>query len=514
MWKYFVFAIVFLTCVVAWFFFSEVNASNALWPLSTAFGINLQHYQKSQYFCKGCNLIVLDIDILRADSLDCQQKRGATPFLCSLADKSLFFNNHRSHSDLTRPSIESFLTSTYPVSHGVWNDTLARSPEINFSLMQVLAENGINSYGTLDPANTQLPLEGFISFKDEEHKKSILTNEQNSYFYYYYTDMLHFPYLNREFPESKYLQKIHPDFKNYQTFQTLEVEHLIANIDEYITPLGKKAYANLFNEPEVNKAAIVNLYNSWLSKVGERNKYTKKGWTLVAESAKSYINVSDQQHVSLLQDEYLHQLQLVDSNLKLLFEQNEIDLKRTVVVLRSDHGEEFMEHGQISHNNNFYEEIIRVPFFIYIPNLDRKVEYHGLSQTVDEAPTLLSILGITSPAQFQGYSLLSDFFTSQNTRDFAMGQKSDGGSNSLQYYMKNSTKLIIKKNAKEIEFEMYSLTEDPKEKRTIYEQNIQMAQKMYVEYLDRLKTLITYNSKQLYFNSEGERKHLFEHGYF
>lgn len=46
---------------------------------------------------------------------------------------------------------------------------------------------------------------------------------------------------------------------------------------------------------------------------------------------------------------------------------NEIDLQRTIVVLTSDHGEGFYEHGAYFHNQDLHEESVRVPFIWYIP---------------------------------------------------------------------------------------------------------------------------------------------------
>jgi len=38
-----------------------------------------------------------------------------------------------------------------------------------------------------------------------------------------------------------------------------------------------------------------------------------------------------------------------------------------VVVILSDHGEEFLEHGRLNHGPTVYEEITRVPLLIHLP---------------------------------------------------------------------------------------------------------------------------------------------------
>jgi arylsulfatase A-like enzyme len=81
--------------------------------------------------------------------------------------------------------------------------------------------------------------------------------------------------------------------------------------------------------------------------------------------------------------------------------------KNTLVVLLSDHGEEFMEHGHLTHMTTVYDEVLRVPLIFSLPGVlpqGRRVE--GTAELTDVAPTVLDLLGIDTPASFQGRSLL------------------------------------------------------------------------------------------------------------
>jgi arylsulfatase A-like enzyme len=82
-------------------------------------------------------------------------------------------------------------------------------------------------------------------------------------------------------------------------------------------------------------------------------------------------------------------------------------LGRTVVVLASDHGEAFREHGFEGHARNLYSEVSRVPFIIAPPFLlEPGVR---VSQTVSNAdiwPTLLDLLGLPPLTGADGVSLL------------------------------------------------------------------------------------------------------------
>ena len=44
-------------------------------------------------------------------------------------------------------------------------------------------------------------------------------------------------------------------------------------------------------------------------------------------------------------------------------------MDNTVVVVTSDHGEEFFEHGNCDHVRFLYREIVGVPYILYVPGL-------------------------------------------------------------------------------------------------------------------------------------------------
>ena len=78
--------------------------------------------------------------------------------------------------------------------------------------------------------------------------------------------------------------------------------------------------------------------------------------------------------------------------------------ERTLVILMSDHGEEFQEHGRFLHDQ-LYEELLRVPLILRLPS-GRSGRVEERISLLDLAPTLLDLLGVEPPAQFQGSSLL------------------------------------------------------------------------------------------------------------
>jgi len=79
----------------------------------------------------------------------------------------------------------------------------------------------------------------------------------------------------------------------------------------------------------------------------------------------------------------------------------------TIVIVTSDHGEDLYDPGStLGHGTNFFggDQSTRIPFLMRLPGGPAgKVE--ALTRTVDVAPTLLALLGLTPPATMQGVDL-------------------------------------------------------------------------------------------------------------
>ena len=64
----------------------------------------------------------------------------------------------------------------------------------------------------------------------------------------------------------------------------------------------------------------------------------------------------------------------------------------SVVVVTSDHGEEFLDHGGMEHNHTLYDEMLRVPLIVKAPGLSPHV-VDAQTQSVDLVPTLAWLAG-------------------------------------------------------------------------------------------------------------------------
>jgi arylsulfatase A-like enzyme len=159
-------------------------------------------------------------------------------------------------------------------------------------------------------------------------------------------------------------------------------------------------------------------------------------------------------------DRYDSEIRVVDSAVARLVREARARLAREVVVaLTSDHGEEFREHGGVYHGSSLYDEQVRVPAMLNAPGLSA----HRVSapvESIDLAPTLLRMLGVTPPASMRGDDL----------RDLASGKEATGDPVFSAVIHK---KMVVDWPYKLIAdlrfglFELYDLSRDPHERQNL-----------------------------------------------
>ncbi|HEV8239917.1 MAG TPA: sulfatase [Thermoanaerobaculia bacterium] len=82
-------------------------------------------------------------------------------------------------------------------------------------------------------------------------------------------------------------------------------------------------------------------------------------------------------------------------------------LERTILVVLSDHGESFLEHGNVKHCESVYDSEVRIPLLVRLPRQHRGERIAGPVEALDLAPTLLDLVGLPIDGRgFEGRSLL------------------------------------------------------------------------------------------------------------
>jgi arylsulfatase A-like enzyme len=115
---------------------------------------------------------------------------------------------------------------------------------------------------------------------------------------------------------------------------------------------------------------------------------------------------------------YSAEIRMLDDDVKLLLD--EIDKTgEALIIFTSDHGEEFFEHGKPSHGFTYYEEVMRVPCFVKLPEGYAGVETPSVVadnvDLVNLAPTVLTVLGLEIPAGMSNESFIGE--VPENRRD-------------------------------------------------------------------------------------------------
>jgi Sulfatase len=106
-------------------------------------------------------------------------------------------------------------------------------------------------------------------------------------------------------------------------------------------------------------------------------------------------------------ERYLREIGLVDRELGRLrkFLAKRGLAERTYFIISADHGEGFGEHGTFNHARTAYDELVRVPFFFFLPGRAGQ-ELPAPVTAMDVGPTVLDLFGLPTPGFWMGQSLL------------------------------------------------------------------------------------------------------------
>lgn len=329
------------------------------------------------------NLVIISIDTLRADRLSSYgNPRPTSPRIDRLAEEGTLFENAFSHSPKTAASHMTLMTGLYPEAHRVRNRLtggemwLGRLSADIPTLAEILAAAGYETHGRNGGGNMHGEIgfsRGFETYSQPRDASAsgvfqsairqlrALSSEPDPFFLFVHTYQVHSPYLP---PERYRAQFVDPTYDG-------EIASSIAQL----TRGGGVAFDNLH----------------------------RAFWSRVDRDSDA-----DRRH---LLDLYDACIRFTDDNVGLLLDK--IDAfglaESTLVVVLSDHGEEFGEHDGFEHNA-LWDEILHVPLIMRVPESIRlgwqEKRITASVGLVDVMPTLLELMGIPVPEHLQGHSLI------------------------------------------------------------------------------------------------------------
>ena len=184
---------------------------------------------------------------------------------------------------------------------------------------------------------------------------------------------------------------------------------------------------------------------------------------------------ADKDHIIALYD---NEIRFVDSDFgQLILKLKSLNLyERTIIILWADHGEELLERGRIQHSGSVFEEIIKVPLIIYIPDYPGSAKNPSLTQSIDIAPTILDILRVKPESSFKGIPLFSP--EHPGNRHVIAEQKRMIAIRTERY------KLMV--DRKTYSMILFDLANDPDERENVAEAHPEIVRRLREELFDTL----------------------------
>lgn len=452
--------------------------------------------------CRSCNVAIIDIDILRADALSCYgYYRNTTPNLCALARKGVLFEKNFSQANWTLPSLFSTFTSVYPRAHRVktlLEDSL--SPEIP-TMAELFKQAGYKTYWVGAASETSITAENggkrgfdkiFTQNWEVEDWKTVVDDFNRSelpYLAYFYTEYLHMPYLvEKDDALIENLDKPDGFPVTKEDFEQVLGEYLVENYQNVFTQQAFQDHPELFNNVGPDKAEEIARFFRSLKLPTDQ---VKDIWNPEYRAYSNYAlkrSPEVAKYIRMMYDTKLKQLdQQMGQLLKYLTEPE--TSMNTIIVVTSDHGEEFGEHGNFSHEESLYNELIHVPLIIFVPRLASR-RINEITQNIDILPTLMEIVNIEKPIRVHGQSLwpLMNGRPTEEAR-YAVSEKSPSAA-SIQ---DKRFKLILPEYPNRHPVELYDLNSDPGETSNLSESQPEQTENLILQL-----RLILENAAQLY----------------
>lgn len=307
------------------------------------------------------DIVVIVIDTLRADHLPFYgYSQKTAPFLSALAAAGVVFERTYSTSSWTAPATASLFTSVYPRQHGVVTGravtyqmsqrlnatlTLNRIPGELETLPEAMRRAGYRTYGVSDNFNIceQMGFAEGFDVFESDRQQYRGADHVNGVVRGWY------PQLKSGGPYFLYIHYMEPHIPYHAQSPWYRPPAADAS--------GRPAH---LRDPE--RAQDVAMYDS--------------------------------------------EIALVDQRIRELYDLFAWD-RNTLLVITSDHGEEFWDHGHYHHDKTLYDEVLRVPLLVRDPTGRFPPGRVGESVSLlDVLPTVAELAGVERDPRWMGSSLV------------------------------------------------------------------------------------------------------------
>jgi choline-sulfatase len=177
---------------------------------------------------------------------------------------------------------------------------------------------------------------------------------------------------------------------------------------------------------------------------------------------------------------------------------------RTIVIVTSDHGEEFGEHNMTRHGFEVWETLVHVPLMIVAPRAPpRRIDVPR--SAVDLAPTILELSGVAPDPSYEGKSLVAEVYGGPNEpRDVVVDLPMTSDNGRRRALIHGSEKLICFDNDNYCK--LFDVANDPMERNPVVKGGEHQAMKeRYQAFVKTLKEIPPYSCTGDCLNSSARR---------
>ncbi len=407
----------------------------------------------------GPNVVFIGIDTLRADALKLYRPEAParTPNMEVFAADSVLFEQAIAQASWTKPSFATLLTGLYPSAHTATSKTAA-IPESVETLAELLQAGGYTTQGFANNPNT-FAMFGFgQGFAD-------------------YTEL-----------RPRVLFFASPSATRLSMYEVLRKgrQRVLGKIPVLGKRLGKMVISDFYQPAD----EVTRVATEWLGRQPEQPEapfflflhYMDPHDPFLDPEApgggfaRARMETPEPEMAEPMRKAYVRGVEHLDTHLGGLFSALKARglYDDTLIVLVSDHGEEFLEHGGWWHGFTLYEEMIHIPMIIKLPGKAHAGERNtDLARHVDVAPTILHLAGLNQGARMTGLPLYDSQTGFGNAGAAWAYAENDFEGNVLRAVRTPEAKLIEALETKEERLkplEFYRLPGDPAEKNNLAEQ--------------------------------------------
>jgi arylsulfatase A-like enzyme len=315
------------------------------------------------------NVVIVSIDTLRSDRLEAYGYVAPTsPNLSALARRSVLFASAQAQASQTAPSHASLFTSEYAGAHGIVNvhgraEAMPTLPEGVTTLAEVAASAGLETAAFVSGGNlTQgMAMDRGFALWDERNEdvsgrvaalmKWMADPARGRFLALVHTYQVHAPYVPPRDEASRFTDPGYDGPLRGRYERYLELPPAVA----WAGGVGADYWEGMLDFTEEDVAYLSDLYDAEIA-------YTDRALRPLLEALLTGERAAD-----------------------------------TALVVLSDHGEEFLDHGKYQHDQVF-EELVHVPLLVRLPSVLERGGWRGRVEApvelVDVAPTVAELLGV------------------------------------------------------------------------------------------------------------------------